>query len=47
MDLEKIYDPVPREVMLRWAGMPKTEARMVEAMYERTTGRVVVGHGMF
>ena len=26
--------------------MPETEASMVEAMYERTKGRVVVGSGL-
>ena len=31
---------------MRWMGVPEAEARMVEAMYERTKGRVVVGHRM-
>ena len=45
VDLEKAYDTVPREMVLttmRWMGMPEAEARMVEAMYERTKGRVLV-----
>ena len=40
---------VPREMVMatvRWMGMPEAEARMVEAMYERTKGRVVVGSGL-
>ena len=28
---------------MRWMGVPEAEARMVEAMYERTNERVVVG----
>ena len=31
---------------VRWMGVPEAEARMVEAMYERTKGRVVVGYGL-
>ena len=31
---------------LRWMGAPESEVKMVEAMYENTTGRVVVGSGM-
>ena len=31
---------------LRWMGAPESEVRMVEAMYENTKGRVVVGSGM-
>ena len=49
MDLEKAYDTVPREMVMatvRWKGVPEAEARMVEAMYERTKGRVVVGSGL-
>ena len=43
VDLEKAYDTVPREMAtVRWMGVPEAEARMVEAMYERTKGRVVV-----
>ena len=40
---------VPREIVMatvRWMGVPEAEARMVEAMYERTKGRVVVGSGL-
>ena len=29
----------------RWMGVPKTEVRMVEGTYEKTTARVVVGEG--
>ena len=31
---------------MRWMGVPEAEARMVEAMYARTKGRVVVGSGL-
>ena len=31
---------------LRWMGAPESEARRVEAMYENTKGRVVVGSCM-
>ena len=31
---------------LRWMGAPESEVKLVEAMYENTTGRVVVGSGM-
>ena len=31
---------------VRWMGVREAEARMVEAMYERTKGRVVVGSGL-
>ena len=47
--LEKAYDIVPRKMVkatVRWMGVPEAEARMVEAMYERTKGRVVVGSGL-
>ena len=49
VDLEKAYDTVPREMVIttvRWMAVPEAEARMVEAMYERTKGRVVVGSGL-
>ena len=49
VDLENAYDTVPREMVMatvRWTGVPKAEARMVEAMYERTKGRVVVVSGL-
>ena len=45
VDLEKAYNTVPREMVMatvRWMGVPEAEARMVEAMYERTKGRVAV-----
>ena len=48
-DLEKAFDTVPRKMAmatLRWMGAPESEVKMVEAMYENTTGRVVVGSGM-
>ena len=31
---------------LRWLGVPEAEDRMVEATYEQTTGRVIIGAGM-
>ena len=40
VDLENPYDTA------RWMGVPEAEARMVEAMNERTKGRVVVGSGL-
>ncbi|KAI0227441.1 hypothetical protein LSAT2_022121 [Lamellibrachia satsuma] len=49
VDMEKAYDTVPREMVMaivRWMGVPEAEARMVEAMYERTKRRVVVGSGL-
>ena len=49
VDLEKAYNTGPREMVMaavRWMGVPETETRMVEAMYERTKGRVVVGSGL-
>ena len=48
VDLEKAFDPVPREKVmatLRWMGVPEAEVRMTESMYEMTTVRVVVGEG--
>ena len=48
VDLEKAFDTVPREMVLatlRWMGVPEAELMMVEAMYEKTTARVVVGEG--
>ena len=47
--LEKAFDTVPRKMVmptLRWMGAPESEVKMVEATYENTTGRVVVGSGM-
>ena len=49
VNLEKAYDTAPREMVtatVRWMGVPEAEARMVEAMYERTKERVVVGSGL-
>ena len=49
VDLAKAYDTVPREMVMatvRWTGVPEAETRMVEAMYERTKRRVVVGSGL-
>ena len=49
VDLEKAYDTAPREMVtatVRWMGVLEAEARMVEVMYERTKGRVVVGFGL-
>ena len=31
---------------LRWMGAPESEVKMVDALYENTTGRVVVGSVM-
>ena len=31
---------------VRWIGVSEAEARMVEAMYDRTKGRVLVGSGL-
>ena len=48
VDLDKAFDPVPREMVmatLRWMGVPEAEVTMVEGMYEKTTARVVVGEG--
>ena len=48
VDLEKAYDTVPRDMVtttVRWMGVPE-EAMMVEAIYNRTKGRVVVGSGL-
>ena len=42
--LEKAFDTVPRKIAmatLRWMGAPESEVKMVEAMYDNTTGRVV------
>ena len=47
VDLEKSFDTAPRKMAmatLRWMG--ESEVKMVEAMYENTTGRVVVGSSM-
>ena len=52
MDLKKAFDTVPRGVVMatvRWVGMPEAEARIVERMYERAMGRVLIGmdwHGL-
>ena len=48
VDLEKAFDPVPREMVmatLRWMGIPEAEVRMVEGTYEKTTARVVEAEG--
>ena len=48
VDLEKAFDTVPIEKVmatLRWMGVPETEVRMVESVYEMTTSRVGVGEG--
>ena len=48
VELEKAYDTVTREMVtatVRWMGVPEAEARMVEAMYERTKRRVMVVFG--
>ena len=49
VDLEKAFDTVPRKMAmatLRWMGAHESEVTMVEAMYENTKARVVVGSGM-
>ena len=49
VDLEKAFDTVSRnKVMatLRWLGLPDAEVRMVEATYEQTNERVIIGAGM-
>ena len=49
VDVEKAFETVPRNMAmdtLRWIGEPESEVKMVEAMYENTKGRVVVGSGM-
>ena len=44
VNLEKAYDKGEMVMAtVRWMGVSEAEARMVEAMYERTKGRVVVG----
>ena len=49
VDLEKAFDTVSRKMAmatLRWIGTPESEVKMVEAMYENTKARIVVGSGM-
>ena len=49
VDVEKAFDTVSREMVmatLRWLGVPEAEVRMVEATYEQTNGRVIIGAGM-
>ena len=49
IDLENAYDTVLRVMVmavLRWMEVPETDVRMVEGMYARTTGRVVIGAGV-
>ena len=49
VDLEMAYDSVPTEIVtaiVKCVGVPEAEAEKVEAMYERTKGRVVVGSGL-
>ena len=49
VDLEKAFDTVSREMVLatlRWLEVPDAEVRMVEATYEQTNGRVIIGAGM-
>ena len=46
VDLKKVYDTVPREMetaTVRWVGVTYAEAGIVEAMYDRTKGRVLIG----
>ena len=47
--LEKSFDSVPRKMAMAtliWMGAPEAVVKIVESMYENTTGRVVVGSGM-
>ena len=49
VDLEKAFGTVSREMVmatLRWLGVPAAKVRMVEATYEQTNGRVIIGTGM-
>ena len=49
VDLEKPYDTVPREMVmatLRWIGVPEAEVWLVEGMYKRMKGRVLLGPGI-
>ena len=49
VDLEKAFDKVSIQIVmatLRWLGVPDAEVRMVEATYEQTNGRVIIGAGM-
>lgn len=45
-DLQQAFDTVPREMIMATVGVSEAGVRMVEAMYERTTRRTVVGPGM-
>ena len=48
VDLEKAFDTVPREMVMAtlwWTGVPETEVRTIEGMYEKTTAVVVVREG--
>ena len=48
VDLEKAFDTPEKNstAILRWMGAPESEVKTVEAMYENTKARVVVGSGM-
>ena len=49
VDLEKAFHTVSRKMVmatLRWLGVPEAEVRMVEATYQQTNGRVIIGAGM-
>ena len=49
VDIKKAFDTVERvkvTTTLIWMGVEEAEARIMEAMYDRTKGRVVAGHGM-
>ena len=49
VDLEKAFNTVPDKMVMntmRWMGAPESEVKMLEAMYENTKARVVVGSGM-
>ena len=49
VDLEKAFDTVSRKMVmetLRWLGVPEAEVGIVEATYQQTNGRVIIGAGM-
>ena len=48
VDLEKVFDTLPREMVMTtlwWMGVPEAEVRMVEGTYKNPTSRVVVEEG--
>ena len=51
VDLEKTVDTVPRKMTMHgyseMDGSTRVRSKMVEAMYEKTKGRIVVGSNEF